>query len=1070
VIVRIWRFLAEFALLGSAAAQAAEATRVVVLPFANLSGADRAPAEIAAGFTRRIAGKGYSAAPEADVEAFLAAERIRYLDSLTGPVRQKLLAQLSASAVVFGTVYNFAEGPDAVVGISARMLRSDGGSVWAGVVGLTTRDTEGALGLHRVTSSSRLAENALDELMSDFPAPGSAVKLAAARARPLRAPAPVTFRSAVLDAGRSHAICVLPFENQTSARLAGRVVAELLAQRLASSGIFSLVEPADLRAALVASGVHGLRTGDQAELAKLSKAVGTSLFLTGTIYAFTDTSPRNTSITPELELDLTLVDAVGGRVVWTTRVARKGMDYEGLLELGAISNIVTLTDQATAEIVRAAEGSKEQGRKLSVTAGVSAANKTYDGTAAATITSCELSGLLQTDAALVTCSVTAALFSDANAGSGKSVTAKGITLSGSAAGLYALSSQTATTMANISRKPVTASVTASPKAYDRDTAATIVSCSLSDVLATDGARVKCSAGSASFADPNAGAGKTVTASAIILSGTASGNYALSSTTATATADVLRRRVTATVTAPRKTYDGTNVAAIGTCTLSGVVIDDSVAVACSPAVATFADARVATAKVVTASGIGLSGAASGNYELTSTAASTTADIVPRPVATAITASIKIYDGTEAAAVTGCTLADAVPSDSGRVGCQASRGAFADRTAGAGKAVTASVALAGEAADNYVLSSGQAAATADIRPRTLSVSGVSAENKVYDGTTAAALNIGKAALENLVAGDDVVLQSAGAAGTFADRNSGGGKSVTVSGLTIGGGDARNYALTQPNMSASITPRQAEAHITAASKVYDGTMAAALEAQTLTGVLDVDANDLRLTVTGAAFDTKDAATRKTVTVAGFLSGGASANYALSTPTVTATADITSKPITGSFEATDKQYDGRVEATVRSRSLEEVIAGDDVQLSGGTAAFSDKRASAGKVVRLIGATLSGADAGNYSLRLVGSAAAEITPRPITGSFTARDKTYDGSERATVLTRSLTGALADDDVRLAGGVARFDDKDVGTGKTVRLSGARLSGLDAGNYTLDSVAAATASITARPERSAREKS
>src|SRR5207302_11022735 len=73
----------------------------------------------------------------------------------------------------------------------------------------------------------------------------------------------------------------------------------------------------------------------------------------------------------------------------------------------------------------------------------------------------------------------------------------------------------------------------------------------------------------------------------------------------------------------------------------------------------------------------------------------------------------------------------------------------------------------------------------------------------------------------------------------------------------------------------------------------------------------------------------------------------------------------------------------------------------------------------------------------------------------------YDGTNAATVLTRSLVGAIGGDAVSLTGGTAVFSDKSVANGKTVTLTGASLSGLDAGNYVLDSVATATANITAK---------
>src|SRR5439155_7052922 len=109
-----------------------------------------------------------------------------------------------------------------------------------------------------------------------------------------------------------------------------------------------------------------------------------------------------------------------------------------------------------------------------------------------------------------------------------------------------------------------------------------------------------------------------------------------------------------------------------------------------------------------------------------------------------------------------------------------------------------------------------------------------------------------------------------------------------------------------------------------------------------------------------------------------------------------------------------------------------------------------------------SGADAGNYALDSVGTTTANITALRITGSFTADNKQYDGNATAAVLTRSLSGTIGADVVSLTGGTATFADKNVGNGKTVTLTGASLSGADAGNYVLDSVATATANITTAP--------
>ena len=95
--------------------------------------------------------------------------------------------------------------------------------------------------------------------------------------------------------------------------------------------------------------------------------------------------------------------------------------------------------------------------------------------------------------------------------------------------------------------------------------------------------------------------------------------------------------------------------------------------------------------------------------------------------------------------------------------------------------------------------------------------------------------------------------------------------------------------------------------------------------------------------------------------------------------------------------------------------------------------------------------DAGSNYNTTSGSATVTITALHITGSFTAADKTYDGNTSATVTGTALSGTVAGDDVTLGVSSANFASANPGT-RTV--TGTYfLSGTDAGNYILDSVAA-----------------
>jgi hypothetical protein len=121
----------------------------------------------------------------------------------------------------------------------------------------------------------------------------------------------------------------------------------------------------------------------------------------------------------------------------------------------------------------------------------------------------------------------------------------------------------------------------------------------------------------------------------------------------------------------------------------------------------------------------------------------------------------------------------------VTCTGGSASFASAGAGTGITVTATgLALSGSAASNYTLSSSSSTTTANITQKNLTITGTAANDKVYDGTTAASLNVSGATLQGIVGSDHVNLQTGSAIGTFADKNVGTGKVVTVSGFGISG----------------------------------------------------------------------------------------------------------------------------------------------------------------------------------------------------------------------------------------------------------------------------------------------
>ena len=108
-------------------------------------------------------------------------------------------------------------------------------------------------------------------------------------------------------------------------------------------------------------------------------------------------------------------------------------------------------------------------------------------------------------------------------------------------------------------------------------------------------------------------------------------------------------------------------------------------------------------------------------------------------------------------------------------------------------------------------------------------------------------------------------------------------------------------------------------------------------------------------------------------------------------------------------------------------------------TGAFADKNVGTAKTVTVSGLTLTGTDAANYTVTPP-TTTANITPANLTVSgIIASNKSYDGTTDATLVTTgaALAGLVNGDDVTLdtSGATGTFDTPDLGTGKTVTITG-----------------------------------
>ena len=199
-------------------------------------------------------------------------------------------------------------------------------------------------------------------------------------------------------------------------------------------------------------------------------------------------------------------------------------------------------------------------------------------------------------------------------------------------------------------------------------------------------------------------------------------------------------------------------------------------------------------------------------------------------------------------------------------------------------------------------GSASATITVARKEVTISGITAANKEYDGNTDATVNASGATITGIVSGDSLTIT---ATGSFADADVGENKTVTLTLGTLGGADSANYTLAtagnQTETKANITAKDVSiSAVTVSDKDYNGNANATVASVTITGVSGALSMGTDFDVTSATFPDADADTANVdVTINVALKGTAANNYNLTNGmgyVVTSAAKINKAAYSGS------------------------------------------------------------------------------------------------------------------------------------------------------------------------------
>ena len=730
-------------------------------------------------------------------------------------------------------------------------------------------------------------------------------------------------------------------------------------------------------------------------------------------------------------------------------------------------------------------------------------SKVYDGTRGATLTGANyvLSGFLSGQGATVNQS--SGLYASANAGleqvtatlSGSNYTATAGTLLSNYSLPSSVSGSGTITQAALAGH-VYAGITGDPtKPYDGTTTATLApgNFTLTGFVGSDGATVTQTVGQ--YASANAGV-QTVSAALtnpdfIATGSTILANYTLP-TSAYGAGTITPVALSVTViNDPTRVYNGSTAMVLSSSnySINGFVNGQGAQINPS-ALINYGSANVGMQSIsaaLTPSAYTVdAGTVLSNYVLASSAAGT-GHITPAPLyVTGVYATNKLYDTTSVDPLNAASqaLSGVVSSDAANVTLTgAAAGAFATIQVGAALPVSVSgLSISGSAASNYTLQP-LTGLTASIAPAPLSITGVSASAKPYDGTNVAALNTASESLAGVYAGDTVTLSAAGAAGAFASVNVGSNLKVTASGFVIGGSQASDYVLSQPGgLTASIT----QAPITALiignpTKVYDGSASTTLSGAnySLQGFATVGGVTQGAGVpqsASASYVAPDAgvgvAIGSTLVLSDFVanSGTNLSNYALPTSGA-GTGTITQATLTAALIGNPtKSYDNSATASLTAGNY--ALSGFVGSQSAAVTQTSGNYASANAGSQAVTAALSPSDyspasstnLNNYVLPVSATGTGTITRAPLTViGVTTTPQVYNGTTIDALTGATLTGTTyGADSPALTNTAAGTLGSSGNAGTDTVTTAMTLSGAGSGNYSIAQPSGLTAVISQAP--------
>jgi hypothetical protein len=312
---------------------------IAVMPLENLAGTALPLKKMGKSVRAALKSRDLNLLEEDALEKFMERHRVRYAGGITEELGKEFQKETGAKAALFLSFELYDDADPPKIALAARLVSAGQKTVilWADGVAMAGNDSPGVLGLGRIHDPRVLWDKARTRIVNSLAGylagketvkPGGAEGKYRPKSYYKGSPEPA-------DGGEAPRIAILPFLNESTRRNAGEIMAIHFLRRLSERENLKVIEPGEVRQALLMSRTIMERGLSLPQAEVLHALLGADLVLMGIVTDYEDY--KGLWGKPKVNFSVRLLDMKTKRVTWSSISHNLGDDGMFFFDMGKVN-------------------------------------------------------------------------------------------------------------------------------------------------------------------------------------------------------------------------------------------------------------------------------------------------------------------------------------------------------------------------------------------------------------------------------------------------------------------------------------------------------------------------------------------------------------------------------------------------------------------------------------------------------------------------------------------------------------------------------------------------------------